>query len=113
MEILAFGKSSGRAVEAYGSVGVTAQALIRGDAVAVTVLHVAAGGEVGRHPAPMDQLLLVTSGHGAVQAGGGAWEGISAGQAVVWRAGEEHTTKAVDEITAVVVEMPDLPLASR
>ena len=59
MEIVDFGRSPGRTVEAYGSVGVTARALIRGDLAAVTVLQVAAGGEVGRHRAPVDQLMVV------------------------------------------------------
>ncbi len=61
MEIVDFGRSPGRTVEAYGSVGVTARALIRGDLAAVTVLQVAAGGEVGRHRAPVDQLMVVGS----------------------------------------------------
>ena len=110
MEILSFDVSSGRPAQAHGSVGVTAQALLRGDAVAVTVLHVAASGEVGRHPAPVDQLLMITAGHGVVQAGSGDWESVSAGQAVVWRAGEEHTTRAIADITAVVIEMVAMPL---
>lgn len=97
----------------YDSVGVTAQALVRGAEVAVTVLHVAAGGEIGRHPAVVDQLLMVTSGRGAVQGGDGTWNDIGTGQAVLWRAGEEHTTRTVEDLTAVVVEMPGLPLAPR
>jgi quercetin dioxygenase-like cupin family protein len=105
VQIMSFDDSAGRAVEAYGSVGVTAQALFRAEAVAVTMLRVAAGGEVGQHPAPADQLLLITEGHGVVRAGGGAWESVGAGQMVLWRAGEEHTTRALDDITAVVIEM--------
>ncbi|MFI6758292.1 hypothetical protein ACIBF5_04000 [Micromonospora sp. NPDC050417] len=80
MEILSFDVSAGRPAEPYGSVGVTAQALFRGEAVAVTVLYVAAGGEVGRHPAPVDQLMVITAGHGVVQAGGGDWENVNAGR---------------------------------
>ncbi|RKR89165.1 hypothetical protein BDK92_3503 [Micromonospora pisi] len=40
-----------------------------------------------------------------MQAGSGDWENVGAGQAVVWLAGEEHTTRAVADITAVVIEM--------
>jgi hypothetical protein len=29
---------------------------------------------------------------------------------VLWRAGEEHTTRAVDDITAVVIELAAAPL---
>lgn len=96
-------------MDAHGSVGVTALALFRGEAVAVTVLRVAAGGEVGRHCAPVDQLLMVTEGRGVVQSGDGDWESVSAGQMVMWRAGEEHTTSAVDDLTAVVVEIAATP----
>ncbi len=45
-----------------------------------------------------------------MQAGSGDWESVSAGQAVVWRAGEEHTTRAIADITAVVIEMVAMPL---
>ena len=86
----------------------TAQALIRDDAVAVTVLHVAAGGEIGRHPTVVDQMLLITRGRGTVQGGDGNWEAITTGQAVIWRAGEHHTTRAVEDITAVAIEMPQI-----
>lgn len=112
VEILSFDIEMGRTVDAYGSVGLTAQALVRDEAVAVTVLHVAAGGEIGRHPADGDQLLMITAGHGLVKAADGDWESVHVGQAVVWRAGEEHTTRATDAITAVVIEMPTLPLRS-
>ncbi|OJF11281.1 cupin domain-containing protein [Couchioplanes caeruleus] len=109
MEILSFDGLAGRPVEAFGSVGVTAQAVFRSEAVGVTVLRVAAGGEVGRHPAPVDQLLVVMQGHGVVQADDGDGESVRAGQAVVWRAGEEHTTRAVDDLTAVVIELAATP----
>lgn len=113
MEIVSFDVSAGKPVNAFGSAGMTAQALVRGEALAVTVLHVAAGGEIGRHPATVDQLMMITAGRGAVQTGGGDWEQVSAGQAVVWRAGEDHATRAVEDITAVVVEMPDMPITRR
>ncbi len=106
-----FDVTAGRAVEKFGSVGMHAQALIRSDKVNVTVLHVAAGGEIGRHPATVDQLLLITAGHGSVQSGDNTWQDIHTGQAVLWHAGEHHTTRAVEAITAIAIEMPDLPLA--
>ncbi len=113
MEILSFDGPARRPVRAHGSVGVTAQALFRGESVVVTVLRVAAGGEVGRHPAPVDQLLVVTEGRGAVRAGDGDWESVGAGQMVLWRAGEEHTSRAVDDLTAVVIEMAATPLSGQ
>ena len=110
MEILDFTEPGGRPVPAHGSVGFTAQALIRDDAVAVTVLRVEKGGEIGRHPAVGDQLLVVVAGRGAVRAGDGPWRDIRAGQAAVWRSGEEHTTRAAEDIIALAIEMPVLPL---
>ena len=79
---------------------------MRGEQAAVIVLHVAAGGEIGRHPAPVDQLLVVVSGRGRGQSGYGPWAELGAGQAVVWRTGEQHTTRADEDLTALVVELP-------
>ena len=110
VELISFDAGTGRPIAAHGSVGFTAQALVRADNVAVTVLHVAAGGEIGRHPATSDQLLLITAGRGAVQGGDGVWHDIIAGQAVLWTAGEQHTTRADEAITAVGIEIPVLPV---
>jgi quercetin dioxygenase-like cupin family protein len=109
VEILDFRQVAGRPVQAHGSVGVVARSVVRGAGGAVTVLHVEAGGEVGRHPAPVDQLLVVVAGRARVQAGAGDWVDLAAGQAVVWGAGEEHVTRAAAALTALVVEMPALP----
>ena len=108
MEIRELRGAGGRAIAAYGSVGLTAEALVRTDAAAVTVLRVAAGGEIGRHPAPVDQAFVVVGGRGSVQGGDGPWQPVEAGQVVLWRAGEEHATRAVEDLTAFVVEGPGL-----
>jgi quercetin dioxygenase-like cupin family protein len=110
VEILSFDRSHGHEIEAHGSIGFAVQALVRAPDVAVTVLHVAAGGEIGRHPAPVDQLLLITAGRGRVQGGDGEWREVTVGDAVLWKAGEQHVTRATEPITAVTIEMPDLPL---
>jgi quercetin dioxygenase-like cupin family protein len=111
MRILDFRPVAGRPVAAHDSVGVTARAVVRGEDSAVTVLHVAAGGEIGRHPAPVDQLFVVVAGRAWVQGGDEAPAELGPGQAAVWRAGEEHVTRAVEALTALVVEMAALPLA--
>ena len=98
----------GQAVTAYGSRGLRAEAQVRYEGEALTVLRVAAGGEVGRHPADVDQFLLVVAGRGSVQSGDGPWEPVEAGHLVMWRAGEVHTTRADDEMTAYVLEAPGL-----
>jgi len=73
------------------------------------VLRVAAGGEIGRHPASVDQLFLVIAGRGSVCGGDGVWHPIEAGQAALWAAGEEHTTRADEPLVAIVVETPQVP----
>ncbi|MCO8274253.1 cupin domain-containing protein [Actinoplanes sp. TRM 88003] len=108
MEILDYGADTGRTIEAYGSVGLTAKAVVRADNLAVTVLRVAAGGEVGRHPAPVGQLMLLTEGSGSVRSGDGEWRTVVAGQGVMWQPGEEHTTRAAEDLTLVVLEMDGL-----
>jgi quercetin dioxygenase-like cupin family protein len=98
----------GRPVPAYESVGLTAEALARGESVAVTVLRVEAGGRIGRHPAMGDQMLLVVAGRGRVRSGDGPWHPVAVGDVVRWRDGEDHTTEADDDLTAFVVEAPGL-----
>jgi hypothetical protein len=34
-------------------------------------------------------------------------------QAAIWRAGEQHTTRAIEDLTLVVLELPDLPVHPR
>jgi quercetin dioxygenase-like cupin family protein len=96
--------SGGREITAYGSRGLTAEALVRSEGVALTVLRVAAGGEIGRHPTDVDQFLLVLSGRGEVRSADGPWEPVEAGQLVIWRSGEVHTTRADEGLTAYVLE---------
>jgi quercetin dioxygenase-like cupin family protein len=108
MEIKDLREHGGREITAYGSRGLTAEALIRSDVVALTVLRVAAGGEIGQHPTDVDQFLLVLSGRGSVRSGDGPWEPIEAGQVVIWGSGEVHTTRADENLTAYVLEAPGL-----
>lgn len=107
MRIIDIGPDRARPVGSFGSRGLRVLGLVRDDAVAVTVLHVAAGGEIARHPATAQQLFVVASGRGAVSGGDGIWQPIAAGQAVVWEAGEEHTTRADENLTAVTVEFAE------
>ena len=109
MRIIDWGPETGREITSFGSTGLTATHLATGD-VRVTVLRVAAGGEIGRHPATVDQLFMVVSGRGTVCGSDGVGHQIAAGQAAVWTAGEEHTTRADEDLCAVVMEMRTLSL---
>jgi quercetin dioxygenase-like cupin family protein len=104
VQIIDVGPEHARAVTQHGSHGFGVQPLIRGDTVAVTVLRVAAGGEIGRHPTTLEQLLVVVAGRGEVCGDDGVWQPIAAGQAVRWNAGEQHTTRAHEDLVAIAVE---------
>jgi quercetin dioxygenase-like cupin family protein len=108
MEILDLRVPAGVPVPAFGSTGLTAEHVLRGGTTAVTVLRVAAGGEIGRHPAVGDQLFFVVAGRGAARSGDEPWRPIEAGQAALWRSGEDHTTRAEADLTALVIESEDL-----
>jgi quercetin dioxygenase-like cupin family protein len=111
VRIIEFGPEQGKAITRFDSNGLHATAVIRGDAVNVTVLHVAAGGEIGSHRATVDQLFMVVSGSGHVCGADESWQPITAGQAAMWQSGEHHTACAAEQMTAVVIEMESLPLA--
>ncbi len=93
--------------------GFTGAGVVGGEEAHLGVLRVEAGAEIPRHPAVADQALLVVAGRGEVSGGDGAWRPIEAGQAAIWRAGEPHTTRAIEDLTLVVLELPDLPIHPR
>jgi len=70
----------------------------------VQVMHVPAGGSIGRHPAAAAQLLAVVAGRGTVTGGDGAGREVGPGYAALWDAGEEHGTTSDEGLTAVCIE---------
>jgi len=101
-------ESVARSLTAYGSVAVKFAGLARGQHVAVGVMHVAAGGVVGRHPTASGQLVLVTAGSGWVSGGDEQRLAVAVGDAVFWPAGTEHESGSDDGMTLVVVESDGL-----
>ncbi len=111
MRLLEFGPDRGADVTRHRSAGVRGVPVARSSTLgryAVTVLHVEPGGHVGRHPAPLDQLFAVVAGAGWVAGEDGNRLAVSAGQAVVFDAGEEHAAGSDGGMTAFVVEADDL-----
>ena len=108
MQIRNLDPSIFRATDSYGSVGLSVLGLVRAETLAVTVLRVAPGGEVARHPTVVDQLFIVVEGSGESCGADGAFEPVAPGQAVIWTAGEEHTTRSTIGLAAIVIEAPDL-----
>jgi len=109
MRIIEYGAQQGTEITSFGSSGVRFRPLTRTDHGGVAIMRVAAGGEIGRHPATVDQLFVVISGRGRVCGGDGLLQPIAAGQAALWVAGEEHTTRADEPLVAVVVEVSQVP----
>jgi quercetin dioxygenase-like cupin family protein len=70
--------------------------------VGVVVLGV--DGIVGRHPAVGDQLFIVIDGEGWACGPDGHRIEVRAGQAVLWTAGEHHTSGTSTGMTALIVE---------
>ncbi len=111
MRLVEFGTDRGSDLTRHRSVGVRAVPLVRSASLgrhAVSVLHVGAGGLVGRHPAPLDQIVAVVAGAGWISGEDGDRLEVRAGQAVVFDAGEEHELGSTDGMTAFVVEADDL-----
>jgi quercetin dioxygenase-like cupin family protein len=110
---MAYPVEQGREVTDFGSSGVRFSPLTRIGRGGVAVMHVAAGGAVGRHPATVDQLFVVVAGRGSVCGHDGVWEPIATGEAAFWAAGEEHATRADEPLVAVVIEMGQEVVAHR
>ena len=111
MRILDLAALPHRAVDAHGSRGFSVAAFgITADAHLVT-LRLAPGGVVGRHPAAGRQLLVVLDGDAHVSGWSEDEREIGPGRAAVWEPGEEHATRTVGGLVALVVE-GDVDLAA-
>lgn len=111
MRLIQFGHGRARDITAPGSTGLAGVPLVHPDGqCGLIVMYLEAGGEIGRHRATWDQLLLVVSGSGTVCGDDGRWHPITAGEAVYFTAGEEHTTRASSAMMVIINEGPHLPL---
>lgn len=61
-----------------------------------------------RAPATVDQLLVVLNGEVLVECGDGEQHRIGAGSGALWTAGESHSTRALGDVRAVIIEAEDL-----
>jgi len=95
-----------RIVERFGSRGFAILPLAAGANVSIARLE--REGMIGRHPAAVDQCLLVVSGRASVSGAEGSYVDIEPGQAAVWEAGEEHATLTDSGLIAVIVESEGL-----
>jgi GrpB-like predicted nucleotidyltransferase (UPF0157 family) len=72
--------------------------------VRVQVLHLAAGGAIGRHPTGVQQLFAVVAGDADVSGADGKVRRLGPGYAALWVPGEEHDARSDEGCTAVCVE---------
>lgn len=104
MEIFRFDEEVSVPISDFGSRFRLAR-LIGGDArVAVSVLHLPAGGAVGRHPAASPQLLAVVSGSGWASGEDGRRAQLSAGRAAYFESGELHDAGTDSGLVALCIE---------
>lgn len=108
-------------VDAFGSHGVTIKhpidpasdqakpTILRSSGPAQVVTAVLQpGGKIGRHPAPVPQLLMVVSGDLQISGDHGETLELTAGQAVRFEPGEQHESVASTAVTLAIMEY-DLP----
>jgi quercetin dioxygenase-like cupin family protein len=107
VRIYAFGRDSSLPLEGSAGAAVSRIARIEGR-TQVSAIHLAAGGEVARHAAPVPQLFLVVAGSGLVSGHDGEPFDIRPGRAAFWEAGEDHHCRSVDGLIALVVESQGL-----
>ena len=77
----------------------------------VVLARLAPGGIIGRHPAVVDQCLVVLSGEAEVSGADGVTQVLHQGSAALWSAGESHETRSKAGLTAIVVESAGLAAA--
>lgn len=78
--------------------------ITEGSPVQAAIFRIEPGGGLKRHPATYAQILAVLDGAGTVSGAAGAVEPITAGEAVLWQAGEEHETRSEHGLTALILE---------
>lgn len=95
----------GEAIMSFDSTGFAALAFM--DRARVTVCRLEAGGCIGAHKAPVDQLFVVISGSGVVSAGSTSVE-VASGQSILFESGDEHVTASSHGLSAVIIESPGI-----
>jgi quercetin dioxygenase-like cupin family protein len=109
MHVIDFGPERAAPVREYASRGASAQPLGHGGGEAhVYAVHIAAGGEIGLHPAGFGQLFLIVSGAGWVAGADGARRSLGAGQGAIIARGELHAKGSETGLTAVMIQLAEL-----
>jgi quercetin dioxygenase-like cupin family protein len=105
LKVLDYSADRALAISGFGSQAATAAPLTLPDGEAhVVCIRLGAGGLLGRHPAPVDQVFVVVEGEGWASGEEGERMAIMPGTALYWHAGEEHESGSEHGLTAIVVE---------
>lgn len=92
----------------YSARNVSISTLIDGGSFRVTLATFGPGGRIGSHPTGVDQLFHVVSGGGWASGDGGERIDVTAGEYVLWQAGEDHESGSDDGMTVVIVQAAEL-----
>lgn len=103
MDFVSLSSLPSRIITDHASEGFTIATVLTGEGH-VAVARVAAGGCIGRHPAPSPQLLVLVSGSAEIVGDADIPRQLRGGEAVVWWPGEEHGLVASEDCTVLIVE---------
>jgi quercetin dioxygenase-like cupin family protein len=113
MRVIALGKEPGTPITGEGTSRASWVGISRTEDAGSTelgVVHLGAGGRLGRREAVVPQFFLVVAGDGWVADGAGARHRLRPGEAVHLEAGDEPEIGTDTGLTAIVVEAEHLPL---
>lgn len=102
MRIFAIDHLAARNISSFGSSGF--EVVPVGAEAHVVVAKLAPGGVIARHPAVVDQVLVVLSGEAEVSGEDAVKHVLRPGSAALWLAGESHETSSETGMTALIVE---------
>jgi hypothetical protein len=105
IRIVHFSAADAEPIGLYSSVLASAVALGHGeDGSHVYAVHIEAGGEIGSHPAGVDQLFLVVQGSGWGAGADGVRHSLSALQGAFVPRGENHAKGSQAGMVAIMVQ---------
>lgn len=104
MRIVRFDEEVGVPISEFGSRFRIGPLTGNDSRVRVQMMHLPAGGVIGRHPAGVRQLFGAVAGAGWVSGGDGRRRELRPGYAAVWEPGEEHGAGSDTGLTAICVE---------
>lgn len=114
MKIFRTDVGAAKLIDQYNSQHAAVTHLVENAAEAtINAIYLGMSGTLGAHTTPVDQLFVVVSGRGWVQLGDNEPIAVRSGQAILWEAGEMHTSGTHHGMVAIVIEAPRLKLSER